>query len=83
MKDVQGYMRTGIGKGDAKDYRAGSAKTCVSNPLGSLNVLEGQGEDLVARSYPVYESVSFVEPPSSPRVVDVYIDNKLFKSTRY
>lgn len=80
---VQGAMLTGIGEGDSQDYSTKVAKTCVSKPLGSLDVVEGQGEDRVIKTYPVYEGVSFVDAPNSPRVVDVYIDNKLFKSTRY
>jgi len=83
LSEVQGFMRTGIGEGDSQDYSTRVAKTCVSNSLGSLNVVEGEGDDRVVKSYPVYEGVSFVDAPNSPRVVDVYIDGKLFKSTRY
>lgn len=81
--NIQGFIRTGIGEGDSQDYSTKVAKTCVSNSLGSLSVVEGNGEDQTIRTYPVYETVSFVDAPSSPRVVDVFIDGKLFKSTRY
>jgi hypothetical protein len=83
LNEIQSAMRTGIGEGNSETYATRVAKTCVSKPLGSLDVAEGQGENAVVKTYPVYEGVSFVDAPTSPRVVDVYIDNKLFKSTRY
>jgi hypothetical protein len=55
----------------------------VSKQLGTMNVSESDGDSWVTKTYPVYESMAFIEPPTSPRVVDVFIDWKLFKSTRY
>jgi hypothetical protein len=74
------FVQTGIGEGE-RGYEAQRNKICVAKPLGPLLVSAGaemQPLDVVA-----YEQLVTMAPATSPRVVDIYISGKLYRSTRY
>lgn len=58
-------------------------KTCVGKSIGTVEVLNGSGDNATSISYPVFGQVVSIAPAASPRVVDILIDGKLFKSTRF
>lgn len=80
--------REGIGEGDSDDYRDGGfAKVCVAKQLGTVQFNVGiLGDDTGRRTQItsiVYESVTLMGKSATPRVADIYIDGKLYMSTRF
>ena len=75
-------IQTGIGEGQGIGFLDGQAmKTCVAKPLGTLTVnLEGSES---STSLSVFEKIVTMAPPLSPRVLDIFINDQLYRSTRY
>lgn len=77
--DVQ--VLTGIGEGGQNS--GGKNKVCVGNKLGPITFKTGPDEEPTMKTVTVYDQVTTIAPAASPRVMDIYVDQKLFKSVRY
>jgi hypothetical protein len=75
-------IETGIGEGNATGLGARN-KVCVGRPLGTLTFRSGSGEWVEMKTVNVFEQLTTMAPAASPRVIDVYIQDKLYRSVRY
>lgn len=73
-------IRRGIGEGDQNNGTQRD-KVCVGKALGLMMV--DTGAEQQSLQVEAFEQVTTMAPAVSPRVVDVYISGKLFRSTRY
>lgn len=78
----------GIGEGD--DLRPGSenspvlgSKVCVGRPVGQVSVQIGYGENATSVLANVYDGLALLDPAISPRVIDVYLNNALYRRVRW
>jgi len=86
-------LRTGIGTGDdltpgtGDNYAPLPGKTCVGQRLGSavVNVTTGTGDSSDSENYiaDIYDRVVMLSPASSPRIIDVFIDDRLARRVRW
>lgn len=72
---------TGIGEGDQS--AGGRNKVCVGNMLGPISFKAGTDEEPSVRTVSVYDQVTTIAPATAPRVMDIYVDQKLYRSTRF
>lgn len=87
----QQTLYTGIGTGDglSPDYSNNDlplpGKICVSTFLGTTDVQTGNGGDdgYSAIKVSMFDRVVMMRPQSSPRIIDVFIDNQLFRRVRW
>lgn len=75
-------IEVGIGEGTTTGLGRRN-KVCVGKPLGTLTFRSGSGEFVEMKTVNVFEQLSTMAPAASPRVIDVYIENKLYRSVRY
>lgn len=77
------FANIGIGEGNGTTDSA--TKVCVAGPLGKIHLTGGSanGENTGEIVSDVYQTVVLVDRASNPRVADIYIDGKLYKSTRF
>lgn len=76
-------VQTGIGEGEASGFMgAQGMKICVAKPLGMLAVKLG-GSESSETELSVFEKIVTMAPALSPRVVDIFINDQLYRSTRY
>lgn len=74
----------GIGEGSIETYGTSAKKVCVSQFVGTVVFGATYGVDGNAgQAVQIYERVITLDPPVSPRVIDVYIGDKLFNTVRY
>ena len=73
-------IHRGIGEGEQSN-ESQRDKVCVGKPLGV--VLVDAGADQQTLQVEAFERVVTMAPAVSPRVVDIYINGKLYRSTRY
>lgn len=83
MDSLPTTLQTGIGDGEGQTVRQGQNKICVANKLGELAINFGTTDRPEVQKIPVYQQLSTMAPASSPRVLDVFIDHKLYRSVRY
>lgn len=80
-------MSTGIGEGNdvgfGYDDRIRSAKVCVGNLLGNVSKNVSDGYRTRSVSVGVYDRVVLMNPANSPRLINVFIDNKLARVVRW
>lgn len=76
-------IQTGIGDGSALGFLgAQGMKTCVAKPLGVLSA-SLNGPEASPTTLSVFERIVTMAPALSPRVVDIFINDQLYRSTRY
>ncbi|MGJ7512718.1 hypothetical protein [Variovorax sp. GT1P44] len=76
-------FQTGIGDGNGQNASTRTNKVCVGKQLGTLIFDTGTQEVPQTKTVIVYEQIATIEPAKSPRVVDVNIGPKLYRSVRY
>ena len=82
-------VATGIGGGEGVSPRFGDggrrlaleAKTCVGNKLRDTTIHRGR-DDYSLITSGVYDRVVYVDPAASPFVINVYVNNALFRAVR-
>lgn len=78
----------GIGTGDGwrpndDGYHYNSQKVCVGNQVGETRISIGTGEDQRYYRAGVYETVRLLDKQGSPRIIDVFIDDQLYRRVRW
>ena len=77
----------GIGEGDGLyptiDSPTLNAKVCVGRQVGQTSVQIGSGESASSALVNVYDRVAILDPGTSPRVIDVYLNNALYRRVRW
>lgn len=80
-------LAEGIGEGTnvsfMYDGTPGQSKVCVAGHLGNVSMYTSNGYRQSVVSSGVYDQVVLVPPAASPRSIDLYIDNKLYRVVRY
>lgn len=81
---------TGIGSGDGlspgwngDSYTGLSTKVCVGNKVGDTYVSMGSGDSYWTTQAGVYDQVALLDPQGSPRIIDVFIENALYRRFRW
>jgi hypothetical protein len=78
----------GIGTGDnlmpdpSNSVFLGS-KVCVGQQVGQVIASIGSGEDLSVQLVNVYDRIAILDPASSPNVIDVYLNDALYRRVRW
>ena len=78
----------GIGTGDSlkpdpvRDVVLGR-KVCVGRQVGQVVASIGSGEDLSVQLVNVYDRIAILDPATSPNVIDVYLNNALYRRVRW
>jgi len=80
----------GIGTGDDLapssfdgSYTPLTLKTCVGTKTGDTPIGIGSGDGYMAVDAGVYDRVVLLDPATTSRVIDVYIDDKLYRRVRW
>lgn len=78
----------GIGSGDNLAPNNGDGiflgrKVCVGRPVGQVWVMTGSGDSSWAGYAGVYDRIAILDPATSPNVIDVYLDNTLYRRVRW
>lgn len=79
----------GIGEGDnlqpssGDNYVALTSKVCVARQLGQTWVQIGSGDNASTALINIYDRVAILDPATSPRVIDVYLNNALYRRVRW
>lgn len=84
-------LYTGIGSGDGmtpshrEDYIPLPEKVCVGKLLGNTYVKIGKGgdDDYTTVRASMYDRVVTMNPQNSPRIIDVFIDEQLYRRVRW
>jgi len=78
----------GIGEGD--NLRPGDengpvlgSKVCVGRAVGQVTVQVGFGENSFFVMANVYDRMAILDPATSPRVIDVFLNNALYRRVRW
>ena len=76
----------GIGTGDdlmpSMDVTLGS-KVCVGRQAGQIGMFWGSADGGNYALVNVYDRVAILDPATSPRVIDVYLDGALYRRVRW
>lgn len=81
-----GPVHIGVGNGDdwsPSNEGTPAAKVCVGNAVGTAGVQSGSGESFELVVVTVYDRLTVLDPYSSPRVIDVYVDDTLYRRVRW
>lgn len=79
----------GIGEGDNLQPTSGEnaislgSKVCIGRQVGQTSVQVGYGENASSVLANVYDRVAILDPATSPRVIDVYLNNALYRRVRW
>ncbi len=79
----------GIGEGDNLQPISGDnpfvlgSKVCVGRQVGQVSVQVGYGENATSVLANVYDRLALLDPATSPRVIDVYLNNALYRRVRW
>jgi hypothetical protein len=78
----------GIGSGDNVAPTGGDgvllgSKVCVGRQVGQAWVFTGSGDNSWAGFVNVYDRVAVLDPATSPNVVDVYLNDALYRRVRW
>ena len=76
----------GIGDGDNQvqngDFTLAS-KVCVGRQVGQVWLSTGSGDNVWSGYVGVYDRVAILDPATSPRVIDVYLNGALYRRVRW
>jgi hypothetical protein len=84
-----GVIYAGIGSGEgvtpggAESGSALPAKICVGKKLGSTPTTLGNDDGQITVEAGVYDSVVRLNAHSSPRAIDVFVDDRLYRRVRW
>lgn len=84
-----GVIYSGIGSGEGitpSSTESGSAlpaKICVGKKLGSTPTTIGNDDGQITVEAGVYDSVVTLDAHSSPRAIDVFVDDRLYRRVRW
>lgn len=70
----------GIGEGSTNDSRN---KVCVGQRLGPISFKVGTDDEAVVMTVDVFDRLTTMAPAATPRVMDIFVDQKLFRSVRF
>ena len=77
----------GIGSGDNLISGGNEAllpsKVCVGTQVGRMWLVTGTGDNSTAGYVNVYDRIAILDPATSPRVIDVYLNNALYRRVRW
>ena len=78
----------GIGEGGDLTPNSGEgvflgSKVCVGRQVGQVSVITGSGESMSSALVNVYDQVAILDPATSPNVIDVYLNNALYRRVRW
>jgi len=79
----------GIGEGDNLRPSGGESptvlgsKVCVGRPVGQTSIQVGYGENATSMLANVYDRLALLDPATSPRVIDVFLNNALYRRVRW
>ncbi len=79
----------GIGEGDNLQPTGGEnpfalgSKVCVGRQVSQTSVQVGYGENATSVLANVYDRLALLDPATSPRVIDVYLNNALYRRVRW
>ena len=78
----------GIGEGDnlrpsGIDAPALGSKVCVGRPVGQVSIQVGYGENATSVLANIYDRLALLDPATSPRVIDVFLNNALYRRVRW
>jgi hypothetical protein len=78
----------GIGSGDNLAPNNGDgvflgSKVCVGRPVGQAWVMTGSGDNSWAGFVDVYDRIAILDPAMSPNVIDVYLNDSLYRRVRW
>ena len=78
----------GLGNGDNLAPNNGDgvflgSKVCVGRPVGQVWVMTGSGDNSWAGFVDVYDRIAILDPAISPNVIDVYLNNALYRRVRW
>jgi hypothetical protein len=78
----------GIGSGDNVAPSNGDgvflgSKVCVGNPVGQIWVMTGEGDHSWAGYVDLYDRIAILDPATSPNVIDVYLNDALYRRVRW
>ena len=78
----------GIGTGDSLipdlvDDVVLGRKVCVGRQVGQVIASIGSGEDLSVQLVNVYDRIAILDPATSPNVIDVYLNDSLYRRVRW
>ena len=78
----------GIGSGDTLAPSNGDgvflgSKVCVGRSVGQMWVMTGNGDNSWAGYVDVYDRIAILDPAMSPKVIDVYLNNALYRRIRW
>ena len=59
------------------------SKVCVGTPVGQLWVMTGEGDHSWAGYVDLYDRIAILDPATSPNVIDVYLNNALYRRVRW
>jgi hypothetical protein len=89
FQQYAGQLYTGIGSGDGMqpgygdNYSQLSGKVCVGNKVGATMITQGSGDSAATYHVEVFDKVVIMDPQGSPRIIDVFIDDKLYRRVRW
>lgn len=89
FQQYNGQLYTGIGSGDGMQPGTGDnfsplpGKVCVGTKVGSTMITQGYGDNQSTYNADVFDKVVIMDPQGSPRIIDVFIDNKLYRRVRW
>jgi hypothetical protein len=89
FQQYDGQPYTGIGAGDGLQPGAGDGyspmpgKVCVGNKVGSMMITQGSGDSQSTYNADVFDNVVIMDPQSTPNIIDVFIDDKLYRRVRW
>ncbi len=58
-------------------------KVCVGRQVGQITVSIGSGDNLSAELVNVYDRIAILDPATSPKVIDVYLNDALYRRVRW
>ena len=78
----------GIGSGDTLAPGHGDrvflgSKVCVGRSVGRMWVMTGNGDNSWAGYVDVYDRIAILDPAMTPNVIDVYLNNALYRRIRW
>ena len=78
----------GIGNGDGPAPTSGDgvflgSKVCVGRQVSQAWVFTGSGDNSWAGFVNVYDRIAILDPAMSPNVIDVYLNNALYRRVRW
>lgn len=88
-QQYSGQLYTGIGDGAGLQAGYGPdasplpGKVCVARRVGAATITRGTGDSQEQYTADVFDRVVVMDPQGSPRIIDVFVDDKLYRRVRW